>query len=293
MLTEIEVFAPAKVNIGLKVLPRLENEAYHNIESIFQTVNIKDRLKIKLTEGFDSINVISEALPLPQDNTITKAYEAFRKLKGNKSLPSVTVELEKNIPAGGGLGGGSSDAASFITGLEKLLDVKLSKEEHDIIASEVGSDVFFFFHTDEEGKGCALVTGRGEKIEEIERRNDLHFLLVFPPVHSSTKEAYSLVDRHYESGEAGKIIFPDIKVLEKMYRSPLKCWRFVNSFTPPLVARYPEIGRALEALRECGALFSDMSGSGATVFGLFASKEDSMAAAEKLYTKGFKTVLSD
>ena len=73
MLTEIEVFAPAKVNIGLKVLPRLENEAYHNIESIFQTVNIKDRLKIKLTEGFDSINVISEALPLPQDNTITKA----------------------------------------------------------------------------------------------------------------------------------------------------------------------------------------------------------------------------
>ena len=293
MLTEIEVFAPAKVNIGLKVLPRLENEAYHNIESIFQTVNIKDRLRIKIQEGFDSIKVVSEAFPLPEENTITKAYHSFRKVAGIQKIPSILVELEKQIPLGGGLGGGSSDAAAFILGLEKLLDIKLDGKGHDQIASETGSDVFFFFHMNEEGKACALVTGRGEKVQEIQRRKDLYFLLVFPQLHSSTKEAYALVDRHYESGEAGKIIFPELKVLEKMYHSPLKCWRFVNSFTPPLAENYSEIRIALEALRETGAPFYDMSGSGATVFGVFDSRKEAEAAAEKLCSKGFKTKLSD
>lgn len=291
MLTEIEVFAPAKVNIGLKVLPRLENEAYHKIESIFQTVNIKDKLNIKLTDGFDEITVESEAFPLPKENTITKAYEAFKETLGIEKMPSVHVVIEKHIPMGGGLGGGSSDAAAFVKGLEKLMGTELRNEQYDSIAGAVGSDVFFFFHCNEKGDACAVVTGRGEIVQDIGMRDDLHFLLAFPGINSSTKEAYQLVDECHEKG-LEKNEFPALEVLEKMYRSPLNCWRFVNSFTPPLTRRYPEIADALAKIKEAGALFSDMSGSGSTVFGIFSSRKDAERAADLLRSKGVETALA-
>ena len=185
MLTEIRIFAPAKINIGLKVLPA-RSDGFHCIESIFQTVSTGDELRVRLAGAEGTCTVSCREMELPQKNTLTSAYESFCTVTGIK-VPGVSVELIKRIPAGGGMGGGSSDAAALVRALEMLCGVKLAITQKDEIASFTGSDVFFFLHCGESGGGCALVTGRGESVKPITPRSDVYLLMVFPDVHSSTK----------------------------------------------------------------------------------------------------------
>jgi len=264
MLTTDHVFASAKINVGLKVLPR-RPDGFHDIESIFQTVRLSDELRIGLLSGAGTCTVHCNGMLLPAENTITATYRAYCKYTG--TAPAVCVGLEKRIPSGAGLGGGSSDAAAFLRALSHLSGTSLSTEQEDKIAGEVGSDVFFFLHCPP--PGCAVVAGRGEKVRTIEPRNDLHVLLVFPGVHSSTREAYVLLDEYMMSGKT--VVCPAFAELEAVYNSPVENWSFANSFTPAIVRKYPEIGRALADIRKEGALFADMSGSGSTVFGVFDS----------------------
>lgn len=280
MLTEISVSAPAKINVGLKVLP-VRDDGFHSIESIFQTVGLYDELTVKLIDGFGRCEVSCADIVLPKKNTIESAYKAFSEVYGK--IKSVSVFLKKGIPSGGGLGGGSSDAAAFVRALEKLNDVKLSDNELDSIAAKVGSDVFFFLRA---ANGAAIVTGRGEIVRHIKRRNDLTFLLVFPHVSSSTKEAYDLIDKFYSSGCS--MVFPKVARLEEIYNSPLNKWTFKNSFTAVLKSKYPEIGNALTELSNVNAPYCEMSGSGSTLFGVFYSVGEAQAAAEKLKADGFK-----
>ena len=280
MLTEISVSAPAKINVGLKVLP-VRDDGFHSIESIFQTVGLYDELTVKLIDGFGHCEVSCADIVLPKKNTIESAYKAFSEVYGK--IESVSVFLKKGIPSGGGLGGGSSDAAAFVRALEKLNDVKLSDNELDSIAAKVGSDVFFFLHA---ASGAAIVTGRGEIVRHIKRRNDLTFLLVFPHVSSSTKEAYDLIDEFYSSGCS--MVFPEVARLEEIYNSPLDKWTFKNSFTAVLKSKYAEIGNALTELSNVNAPYCEMSGSGSTLFGVFYSVGEAQAAAEKLRADGFK-----
>lgn len=280
MLTEISVSAPAKINVGLKVLP-VRDDGFHSIESIFQTVGLYDELTVKLIDGFGRCEVSCADIVLPKKNTIESAYMAFSEVYDK--IKSVSVFLKKGIPSGGGLGGGSSDAAAFVRALEKLNDVKLSDNELDSIAAKVGSDVFFFSRA---ASGAAIVTGRGEIVRHIKRRNDLTFLLVFPHVSSSTKEAYDLIDEFYSSGCS--MVFPEVARLEEIYNSPLNKWTFKNSFTAVLKNKYAEIGNALTALSNVNAPYCEMSGSGSTLFGVFYSVGEAQAAAEKLKADGFK-----
>ena len=280
MLTEISVSAPAKINVGLKVLP-VRKDGFHSIESIFQTVGLYDDLNIKLIDGFGRCEVSCADIVLPKKNTIVLAYKAFSEICGG--IKSVSVTVKKGIPSGGGLGGGSSDAASVIRALERLNGVKLSDEQLDSIAAKVGSDVFFFLRA---ASGAAIVTGRGEIVRHIKRRNDLTFLLVFPHVSSSTKEAYDLIDEFYSSGCS--MVFPEVARLEEIYNSPLNKWTFKNSFTAVLKSKYAEIGNALTELSNVNAPYCEMSGSGSTLFGVFYSVGEAQAAAEKLKADGFK-----
>ena len=292
MFLEIEKFAPAKINIGLKVLPKTENQDYHQIESIFQTVNLRDRLCVKVIGEYDSCCVTCSNMALPKKNTITCAYEAFREVSGLKRLLGVHVELEKKIPSGGGLGGGSSDAVAMIKALEEIHKIQLTDFQHEKIAEKVGSDVFFFFHCDKNGNACALVSGRGEIVNDIKSRSDLLFVLAFPKIHSSTKEAYKLVDDYYSSGKNDGIRYPDFWELKKIYNTSINRWNFVNSFTAPLSERYPEIGNALQCIRQSGALFSEMSGSGSTVFGIFDSSQNQKRSVDALISKGFSAAMA-
>lgn len=290
MSEDIIISAPAKVNIGLKVLHN-RTDGFHNIESIFQTVDLCDELRVSLADGKNSCLVECDAMSLPQENTLTKTYRAFCSKTGFDS--AVKVSIKKEIPAGGGLGGGSSDAASFLVALSRLSGIKLDDGLADSVAEKVGSDVFFFLHSgffdSDERKGCALVSGRGEIVKKIKPRTDLSFLLVFPQVHSSTKEAYGLVDDAFKACE--DVLCPDFAELEKMYYSPLSEWKFANSFTPVLLKKYSLIERALGFIIKANAGWADMSGSGSTVFGVYDSDDAAKAAASRC-SKYWKCVLA-
>ena len=277
MEREISGWAYAKVNFGLRVLPE-RADGFHGIESIFQTVDLYDQLI--LTECLEKgCFVHCSDMELPENNTLTKAYNAFCKVV-KCEVPGVQVELKKGIPSGGGLGGGSSDAAALVRMLEKLCDVRLSDSELDNIAAETGSDVFFFMHCDEKGRGCALVSGRGEVVKKIHGREDLFLVMIFPKVSSSTKEAYALVDEALADGKI--LISPEFDELELVYRRPPENWTFINTFTPVISAKYKDIGRAIEALRALNCDYAEMSGSGSTVFGIFSSRQEAESAVKKL-----------
>ncbi len=277
MNQEISARAYAKINFGLRVLPG-RSDGFHGIESIFQTVELFDELTVTVTDT-NLCEVICPSMLLPKKNTLTAAYEAFCEIAGVE-VPGIRVNLKKGIPSGGGLGGGSSDAAALIRILEKLCRIRLSDTQKDIIAGNTGSDVFFFMHCNDEGKGSALVSGRGEKVQIINPCDEKFLVLIFPEVSSSTKEAYALVDEAFAQGNI--LVSPEFDELELVYRRPPENWTFINTFTPVISAKYLDIGRAIEALKALDCDYAEMSGSGSTVYGVFASRLLAESAVEKL-----------
>lgn len=271
--------AYAKVNFNLRILPK-RSDGFHNIESIFQTIDLFDELDVSVAEEHGCF-VECSTIQLLQHNTLSSAYEAFCSISETQ-VPGVNVVLRKGIPAGGGLGGGSSDAAALVRVLERLCERELSREQLSYIAEKTGSDVFFFMNCAKDGTGCALVSGRGEIVKKIAGRNDLFLLLVFPKICSSTKEAYDLVDKKLEcEGTCG---FPVLEELEGIYRKDPSDWNFKNAFTPSLCGRYSDLSRALEALKNGGADFSEMSGSGSTLYGVFKLRQRAEACMKLLAT---------
>lgn len=288
MCRNISAKAFAKVNFNLKVLPLKENgfQNFHNIESIFQTVSVFDQVIVDVKDS-SGCDVFCDTLVLPQKNTITLAYEAFCQVTGVE-VPGVKVTLIKGIPAGGGLGGGSADAAAFIRVLQQICGIKLSDEQLDYIAAKTGSDVFFFMHCDENGKGAALVSGRGDKVKKIDSRTDLYLLLIFPGVGSNTKEAYAMVDNYLADGD--KLNYPAFEQLESVYRLPPENWVFNNTFYLALRNKIVEIEKALEELKKTDAVYTALSGSGSTVFGVYTSLE-SAEKAEKIVSNAWSVKL--
>lgn len=278
MLGEIHVHAPAKINLGLRVLPKRE-DGFHGIESVFVALALGDDLLVRPLAEKDVCRFFCDNDEVPQENTITRAYQAARSVL-NAPLPGVRVELKKRVPMGGGLGGGSSDAAALIVALRKL-GVAFPVGADNKIAALVGSDVFFFLSLDGRPEGAAVVSGRGELVRPISPRSDLHYVLVFPGVHSSTAEAYSAID----SVERSKNGWLPLDELENVYNSPVKDWTFANDFTPVIAARYSKVQQALQDVKSCGALFCDMSGSGSTVFGVFESASQAQEAETRLSGK--------
>ena len=290
---DIRVKSPAKVNIGLKVLRKQtgdsdgDNSGYHNIESIFQTIDFSDELFIRRIPQKKCVVLCSDA-QIPLENTLTKTYSEFCSLTNIDF--GVEVELNKKIPQGGGLGGGSSNGAALLKGLSELSGIALTPSLSDSVAEKVGSDVFFFLRSDffEKGHGCALVSGRGEIVNPIEPRSDLSFVLIFPEIHSSTVEAYSLVDQAYNSGFYDSLdnFNPlEFSKLKNVYYEKVENWKFSNSFTPVLVKKYPLIGSAIDDILKFGAAWADMSGSGSTAFGVFESEDKAKSALKKCKKK--------
>lgn len=269
--------AYAKVNFGLKVFPKRQ-DGFHVIESIFQTVNLYDKLTVSWNSK-PGCFVTCDAMVLPEKNTLTTSYQAFCEVAG-VDVPGVNVHIQKGIPSGGGLGGGSSDAAALIRVLERICGIKLSQDQLDYVAGKTGSDVFFFMNCDEKGQGAALVTGRGEIVKKISPRKDLFLLLVFPEFGSSTKEAYGLVDEYLDRGN--KVEGPAFLELETVYNDSVKNWSFVNTFTPALSVRYGELQKAIDDLKKSGCDYAQMSGSGSTVYGVFTLEQQAILSSNLL-----------
>ncbi|MDR1785994.1 MAG: 4-(cytidine 5'-diphospho)-2-C-methyl-D-erythritol kinase [Spirochaetaceae bacterium] len=273
MLGSCVVAAPAKVNIGLKVLPGAAG-GYHNIESVFQAISLFDTLEVEALGEGEGCAVSCTGADLPPENTLTGAYRSFCRETGLSR--GVRVKVTKRIPLCSGLGGGSSDAAALVFALERLFGLTLGPRGRARVAERVGSDVFFFLL----GGGCAVVTGRGQHVRPIPARGDLFFVPVFPGAGMSTGEAYGLVDQTFAQGYAP--VGPALPELEALYHGPVEDWGFVNTFTAPVSARLPAVAQALGDLHNAGAVFADLSGSGSAVFGVFVSQDQARRAACRL-----------
>ncbi len=267
--------APAKINWFLSVI-RKRHDGYHDIRSLIQCIGFYDDL---FFDKADTVEVISDLdIPL-EDNLIYKAVALLKKhtfcAKGMK------ITLRKNIPVSAGLGGGSSNAAYTLLGLNMLWDLGLSKGELSSIGLEIGSDVPFFLNGP-----SALVEGRGEKVTPLKINSSVIFLLVKPPISVSTAWAY---------GNIGKLTKKTIDI--KLFCQALKKKDFAclssmlnNDLEGAVVKRYPIVGEIKEKLLKRGAMISAMSGSGPAVFGVFESREKAFAATKEMVSNWCKVV---
>ncbi|MEE8576367.1 MAG: 4-(cytidine 5'-diphospho)-2-C-methyl-D-erythritol kinase, partial [candidate division Zixibacteria bacterium] len=273
---KVVISAPAKVNLFLQVLRRRE-DSYHDIFSQFQAVSLFDRLVIRKTDNSNlqikASGPHSAVTPTDDSNLVAKAWFLMKErysLDGNLS-----IELEKNIPVAAGLAGGSSDAASVIEAVDRIYTLGLNRSELAGAGLEIGSDLPFFF-----GAGQAIISGRGEIVEDIEAVTDYWLVLVTPRLQISTARAYADLKMDLTNSK-DPFSLPRCRSLDELVEM---IGQFGNDFEQAQFLAYPELGEIRDWLLECGALMSRMSGSGPTMFGLFDSPQDGIE--DRLSSRG-------
>ena len=272
---EITVRAPAKVNLCIRILDRLPN-GYHELWSLMHSVDVFDHLNIRLNPDHDRIHIRCDnhGLPVDQRNLVYRATEAV--LRRAEQSIGVDIVLQKAIPLAAGLGGGSSDAAAMIYGLNHLLKLEWELPYMSEVGAELGSDIPFFFHAP-----CAVVRGWGQEVIPCVLPGQRWVVLVNPGFPIETKWAYEQLAScrsHVQplspwtaSVEEGLSI-SWAEAIEAME----------NDFEPSLFPVYPILEFIKEKLRALGAGAALLSGSGATVFGVFDDPERAHAAAKQL-----------
>lgn len=247
------IFPNAKINIGLNVISR-RPDGYHNIETIFYPIRLNDALEI-IRAG--ELSFQSSGLEIPgrvEDNLCVKGYHL---LAADFDLPPVTIHLHKHIPIGAGLGGGSADAAFFIRLLSQYFGLGLTDDAMESYARRLGADCAFFIRN-----RPVFAQGRGDEFTPVGiDLSAYRILLAMPPVHVSTGEAYRGVTPAAPEHS-----------LQELIRYPVAEWKnFIkNDFEASVLKNHPVIRGVKAALYEAGAIYASMSGSGASVFGIFA-----------------------
>jgi len=268
----VRIAAPAKINLHLRVYRR-GGDGFHGLRSIFQAVSLADDVVVSSLKKSNSIEILGDFDCPVEKTTFYKAVLVWRRATGDTR--GLKIEVQKRIPQGGGLGGGSSDAAAALRALNFLSGSPFKAGRLAELGAEVGSDVPFFLYG-----GAALVSGRGEIIEPIEARSDFGLVLCLPGFPSSTPAAFALLDRLRpdDSAEAD----PSACELCAAYPGRPADWPYLNSFEGPLFAEYPLLADCFGALKRAGADFVRMSGSGSSLLGVFDSPERAGAAAAAL-----------
>jgi len=249
-----KIKSSSKINLGLKVL-NLRNDNYHNINSVFIEIDLYDEITFIPSNSFELI-CSNNDIPINNQNTIFKAYQLLNK-KFNFQK-HYKIKLKKNIPIGGGMGGGSSNAAFTLKALNKLHDLNLSSDKLCEIGLEIGSDVPFFIDG-----GVKFVSGRGENIvnHSCPEISSFYIVLIFPDFSVNTSWAYKKIKNKLQyNNYSPKFPALDSKVNWKL---------FENDFEDVVGSAYPEIFEIKRFLHENGALYSGLSGSGSTMFGVY------------------------
>lgn len=273
MHRRVVVEAPAKVNLHLQVLGK-RPDGFHDILSLFQAVSLCDTLDIRILPGGD-VRVHGEFDCPEPENTIHRAARSFLAAAGLSG--GAEILAVKRIPAGAGLGGGSSDAAAVLRGLNRAFGNVLPEGILFRLAAGLGSDVPFFL-----GGPCAVVTGRGEILDPAEGRSDYRMVVLFPGFPTGTAAAYAAVDEIRRTRPPAEPDTPDADWLRAEYRKAPGDWTFRNDFYDALGPADPELGRAVRALRDSGASFAGMTGSGSALFGIFEAETAADRAAATL-----------
>lgn len=255
---KITTKACCKINIGLNIVSK-RADGYHNLETVFYPVPLYDRIEITDAEA-DSINLAGHPLEGdPNDNLVLKAVRLLR--ENGLKVPGVHISLQKNIPSGAGLGGGSSDAAAVMKELNNNLSLGLTEQQMERMIVKLGADCPFFIR-------CQPVYAQGVGDEFTPVQIDLsgwYLVLVKPDDYVSTREAYSLIKAK-----------PSEYSLTEEVMKPVEEWEgtIVNDFEKSVFPHHPVIEEIRSQLYRKGASYACMSGSGSTVFGLFRNEAD-------------------
>lgn len=269
--TQITVYAPAKINLVLRILDR-RPDGYHNVWSLMQTVKLEDKLSISINHSHSAINVCCDDPSLKTDRSNLVYRAAAAVLEQSGQAVGLDIGLAKRIPMGAGLGGGSSNAAATIIGLNRILDLRWSKELMAQVGQTLGSDVPFFFFAP-----SATVTGRGERVTPVRIMDSRWVVLVNPSFPVETKWAYQQLSQS-RTGVA-----PVSHSHAALDTETELSWKQVleaaeNDFETPVFHAYPLLLDIKQRLTARGAEVALLSGSGATVFGIFHDEAGARSA---------------
>jgi len=268
----------SKVNIGLKVLSQ-RDDGYHNIYTIFQELNVGDSIDIeKRDHGFKIITNV-DWIPTNKSNICYKAYTEIK--KEFSEVKGLHIKIDKKIPIGSGLGGGSANAAALLKGIKKIYKLEVTESKLEEIGGEVGADVPFFIR----GK-TQLGEGIGDKLTQLPKAIIGTYLLVIPKISIRTEWAYSVIknrlNNQNKNAKFSSFINEDYSSLQI----------FENDFEQIVIPAYPEIGAIKSKLLNLGARFASLSGSGSTVYGVY-DDEASAKEAELLFHTSHQTILAN
>ncbi len=272
MKNRIVVRAFAKINLGLKILDK-RPDGYHTIHTVYQSVALPDRLGVVLLKGAKGTRVecAHPGVPGGRDNLVFRACQLWKRAR--KFSGGITVRLDKRIPIGSGLGGGSSDAAAVLAGLERLTGDHLNLHARWKIAARLGSDVPFFLWG---GRGLGI--GRGEEVFPLPDLPSRRCLVVFPGFHVSTASAYRQAQRELTKNARGR----RMSEFGAWSPLPLEGWGPAeNDFERIVFARWPRLAQLKSQLIRAGAETASLTGSGSAVYALFNSAR-TLARAVKL-----------
>ena len=266
----------AKVNVGLQIRNK-RSDGFHNIHTIFQELELHDTISLKLQDS--GCNFTSNVSWLRSDAS-NLCFQAWEHLSKYYDIGGISIDLNKNIPAGSGLGGGSSNAASVIKGLVKLYKIDISEKELHAIAISLGADVSFFLNG-----GLQQGEGIGEKLTRLPGVINGIYLLIIPNFHISTDWAYKSY-KNFLDEDRDQVNFAGF-----LNRDIVPFKFFENDFESIVVPAYPEIGKIKKKLEACGSRFASLSGSGSTVYGIF-DDESNAISAESYFSSKYTTFIT-
>lgn len=286
-IAESILASPAKINLHLRILG-LREDGYHELRTLFYPVpGLFDTLRIEQAHDEHMYMRCPENPDLETPtNLIYKAWKAFGAATGFQ--PGLFVTLNKSIPMGGGLGGGSSNCATMLRWLnDNAGERAISHDELVALAAGLGADVPFFL-----SDHPAWAGGIGEELEPADvPLSGHHLLLVFPDIHVDTPWAYRAWDEANGSPKTDQFLTSG--PLNTKNGSSVSPLTIVNDFEPVVFAKHPELGKVKETLIKNKATAAAMSGSGATLFGLFRDRDAAMSAADALKKNGLEIFLTD
>lgn len=273
-MTRLRLRAPAKVNLTLRILERRPT-GFHELETLFQAIDLCDELEVRSTAGDGvALEVIGADVGPAADNLVVRAAEAFLAEAGLRA--GVEIVLTKRIPAGAGMGGGSSDAGATLRALNRIWPGSVEPDRLRAIAAELGSDVPFFTQP----HGLVTGRGRGEQLEPLQALPPAFLVVGLPPVHVATGPAYGSLARARAESEGGvpPALFPGGRSIPDDWAGVAAV--AVNDFEPVVTEAYPAVARALAAIHRTEPTFALLSGSGAAVFGAFSDAADATRARQ-------------
>ncbi|TXT47190.1 MAG: 4-diphosphocytidyl-2-C-methyl-D-erythritol kinase [Spirochaetes bacterium] len=283
-MDRIEIEVGAKINIGLSVGER-EANGYHSLRSIFYAVDLLDRIELQIAGG-NSIEIEGFTECPAKDSTIFKAARLF--LEKHRISTGLRIRVRKQIPSQAGLGGGSADAAAILAGLNHLFGIAPETTSLICLGAEIGSDVPFFL-----SDSPAFITGRGERVEPIHAREPFSALIVKPPFGVSTREAFAglVLHRAIKAKFAGYSPtsaswgLADARSAEEALSLPIGQWAFYNDFSDYLFETFPIYKNLEKALKDSGAAYVSISGSGSCIYGIFVGPDQALDALRDFSAK--------